>query len=237
MGAATGQVQRSTATGQLALTNLPHTFPTTVHIMPGFNHTLLVVGPICDANFTVTFIRDAVVVRDSTNRTILTGWIEEQAPYLWRIALLPDNADIPEVPQYAARVSLAAYSAYDLPSVEALVRYFHAAAGLTVRSTWLDAIKAGNNESWPGLTLNNARKYCPSSNKTILGHLVQGRQGVCFTRRGRRGARSPATPATMPAPTGVTSDNQLSHHTSKEMHIQVRHISKLYNDDTRRFLV
>ena len=79
-------------------------------------------GPICDANCTVTFSSDAVVVRDDTNRSILTGWREEQAPYLWHIALLPDNADIPEVPQDVSQVSLVAYSAYDLPSVAALVR-------------------------------------------------------------------------------------------------------------------
>ena len=51
------------ATGQLALPNLPNTFPSTGHIMPGFKHTLLGVGPICDAERTVTFSRDAVVVR------------------------------------------------------------------------------------------------------------------------------------------------------------------------------
>ena len=161
------------------------------------------------------------MVRDATNITILTGWREEQAPYLWYIALLLDNTDIPEVPQDALRVSLVAYSAYNFPSIEALVRYFHAAAGFPVRSTWLDAIKAGNYASWMGLTLNNARKYCPSSNKTILGHLVQGRHGVCSSRRRRRGTRSPTTPATMPEPTGVTSINQLSHKTSTELHIQV----------------
>ena len=143
MGTATGKVQHLTTTGQLALPNLPNTFSSTVHIMPGFNHTLLGVGPICDAGCTVTFICDSVVVRDATNSTILTGWREEQAPYLWRIVLLPDNANIPEVPQDASRVSLVVYSAYYLPSVEALVRYFHTAAGFPVRSTGIDVIKPG----------------------------------------------------------------------------------------------
>ena len=182
------------------------------------------------------------MVRDATNRTIITGWREKQAPYLWRIALLPDNADIPEVPQDASRVSLVAYSAYDLPSVKDLVRYFHAAAGFPVRSTWIDAINAGKYASWPDLTLNNAKKYCTSATETILGYLVQGRQGVRSTRRRRRGDHSPATPTNMPAPTGDTEhntkrDNQLSHQTSKELHIQVRHISKLYTDDTGWFPV
>ena len=70
----------------------------------------------------VPFRRDTIVVRDATNRKILTGWREEQALYLWRITLLPDNADIPEVPKDASRVSLVVYSAYELPRVEALVR-------------------------------------------------------------------------------------------------------------------
>ena len=52
-----------------------------------------------------------------------------------------------------------ANNVYDLPSVEAPVRYMHAAAGFPVRSTWLKAIKCGNFNSWPGLTYNNAAKY------------------------------------------------------------------------------
>ena len=62
------------------------------------------------------------------------------------MSLLPDvdgttaHIDTPGV----SKVSLAAFSVYDLPSVEALVRYFHAAAGHTIRDTWPKAIKAGN---------------------------------------------------------------------------------------------
>ena len=85
----------------------------------------------------------------------------------------------------AQHASLAAYSAYDLPSVQALVRYYHAAAGFPVRATWLDAIKAGNYESWPGLTYNNAARYCPNALPTLKGHMVQGRKGVRSTRSNR----------------------------------------------------
>ena len=72
---------------------------------------------------------------------------------------------------------------YDLPSMEALVRYMHAAAGLPVRSTWLKAIKHGNFNSWPGLTYNNAEKYCPQSIETLKGHMVKYSQGVISTKR------------------------------------------------------
>ena len=70
---------------------------------------------------------------------------------------------------------------YDLPSMEALVRYMHAAAGLPVRSTWLKAIKNRNFNSWPGLTYNNAAKYCPQSIETMKGHMVQSIQGAIST--------------------------------------------------------
>ena len=67
--------------------------------------------------------------------------------------------------------------------MEALVRYMHAAAGFPVRSTWLKVIKNGNFNSWPGLTYNNAAKYCPRSMETIKGHMVQSSQGVRSTKR------------------------------------------------------
>ena len=63
-----------------------------------------------------------------------------------------------------------------------LVIYFHAAARYPVRDTWLKAIKAGNYDSWPGLTYINATKYCPSADETIKGHMVQTRQGVQSTK-------------------------------------------------------
>ena len=71
------------------------------------------------------------------------------------------------------KITLEAYSTHGLPIVEALIRYFHAAAGYPVCSTWLTAISAGNYSSWPGLTLANATKYYPSTTDTIMGHLVQ----------------------------------------------------------------
>ena len=86
------------------------------------------------------------------------------------------------MPNDANMATLAAYSAYDLPRVAALISYFHAEAGYPVRSAWLKSIGAGNYSSWPGLTLANATKYFPSAVATIVGHLVQKRQGVRSTK-------------------------------------------------------
>jgi hypothetical protein len=60
-----------------------------------------------------------------------------------------------------------------LPSIGALVGFYHARLGFPVKETWLDAVKAGNCDSFDGLTYSNVSCYCPDANKTILGHLGQ----------------------------------------------------------------
>ena len=111
---------------------------------------------------------------------MLQEWPVFLVNQLWRISLRPDvRPDLAKCPptyenttadSQEKQATLEAFSAYDLPSVEDLVIYFHAAAGFPVRDTWIKAIKAGNYESWPGLTYINATKYCPSADETIKGH-------------------------------------------------------------------
>ena len=125
------------------------------------------------------------------------------------------------MPHNANRNTLEAYSTYDLPSVEALIRYFHAEAGYLVRSTWLKSISAGNYSSWSGLTLANATNYCPSATATIMGHLVQKRQGVRSTKK-KLTTTSP-------------QEQKLPQVRSNELHIHVTPISKFCTDDTGRF--
>ena len=124
--------------------------------MSGFKHTLIGVGLLCDVYCTVTFTCADVIVRDSQGSSVLTGWREQSGPHLWKISLQPGKINLPNMPQDVNRTTLKAYSAYDLPSVRALIRYFHEAAGYRVCSTWLNAIGAGNYSTWPGLTLINA---------------------------------------------------------------------------------
>ena len=81
------------------------------------------------------------------------GWQEIEGPRLWRMSLLPRDTSTPDITAPNAQQStLKAFIAYNLTSVETLIRYFHAAAGFPVRDTWLKEIKAGNFDSWPGLT-------------------------------------------------------------------------------------
>ena len=86
--------------------------------------------------------------------------------------------ELPVIPDNSDQKNLRAYITYNLTTVEALVQYFHAAAGFPVRATWLKAIKVGNYCTWSGLTQANSTAYCPSADETIKGHIVQSQQGV-----------------------------------------------------------
>ena len=146
------------------------------------------------------------------------------------MSLLPSADDIRPFSgtHRVSEASLAAFSAYNLPSVDALVRYFHAAAGFPVCDTWLKATKAGNFKSWPGLTLQNASKYCPSTIETLKGHMNQTQQHVRSTK--------PKTPKT-PTPSPSLSVSSQTEKPSNELHICIENISKLYTNDTGRFPV
>ena len=125
------------------------------------------------------------------------------------------------MPHNGNSTTLEEYSAYGLPSVEALIRYFRAAAGYLVRSTWLKSIGTGNYSTWTGLTLANATNYCPSATATIMGHLVQKIQRV----------RSTNTKLTTTGP----QEQALPQVRSNKLHIHVNPLSKLYTEDTGRF--
>ena len=56
------QVASFTATATLSIPQLNADFPTKSYIMPTFTHTLIGVGPICDANCTVVFKKEHVTV-------------------------------------------------------------------------------------------------------------------------------------------------------------------------------
>ena len=64
-------------------------FPTTGYIVNSFTNTLVGVGPLCDADYTVVFTKQDVTVLSPKGKVILTGWRENKLPRLWRFALKP----------------------------------------------------------------------------------------------------------------------------------------------------
>ena len=83
----------------------------------------------------------------------------------------PDPHIIPG--EEAEQAPLDLFSAYELPSIKALLCYFRPVAGFPVQDTWLKAIKVGNYEPWIGLTYQNVTNYFPLSIETFKGHMVQ----------------------------------------------------------------
>jgi hypothetical protein len=72
---------------------------------------------------------------------------------------------------------------YDLPSVNQMIKYLHAAAGYPVKDTWVKAINAGNYITWPGLTATAVRKHFPESDETQKGHMKRQQQRLQSTRK------------------------------------------------------
>ena len=170
-------METSESKDTLPIPQLASDFHTTGYIMPYFTNTLIGVGTICDANYTVVFKKKDVTLLSPEGKPILQGWRENKLPWLWRFALKPNDSGIQNYTTKNQKRP-AAHSAYDLPSIEDLVLYMHVSEGFTVKSTWLKEIKKVKFESWPGLTYNNAAKYCPHSVETLKGHMVQYSQGV-----------------------------------------------------------
>jgi hypothetical protein len=114
-----------------------------------------------------------------------------------------------------------------LPSIGALVGFYYACLGFPVKQTWLDAIKAGNCDTFEGLTYSNAARYCPDADVTIMGHLAQQGQNVCSTK--------PKLPATAPMLPSVSPPEAIV--ASNLVIVTVVPLSRLYTDNTGRFPV
>jgi hypothetical protein len=131
-----------------------------------------------------------------------------------------------------------ATNVYNLPRVSALVHLHHASTGNPVHSTWFAAIKAGNYDTFPSLTLCNAMKHCPSSNATIKGYLKQMCQGLCSTKPKPSSNCFTILSALDKPPTEAPSVKPISKPTklplSSELFIIDLPLSKLYTDDTGR---
>jgi hypothetical protein len=72
-----------------------------------------------------------------------------------------------------------ANNAYDLLSISQTVKYHHAAAGFPVADTWINAIKAGNYNTWPTITPSTVQRHFPESDETQKGHVREYNQQGC----------------------------------------------------------
>ena len=97
VGTVSGESQRSYSTCELAITNLPEELPVSGHVLPGFQENLVGIGPICDADYSFTFTKDAVSIYSPKGHRVLIGWRETEGPRLWRMPLIPNEASTPDI--------------------------------------------------------------------------------------------------------------------------------------------
>ena len=90
VGTASGHSMTSAGTYDLVILQLPSNFPTTAHVVSGFQVNMLCVDPMCDANCTVTFSKHAVTIYNPTGTPIITDWRETDGPSLWCMSLMPN---------------------------------------------------------------------------------------------------------------------------------------------------
>jgi hypothetical protein len=72
---------------------------------------------------------------------------------------------------------------FELPSTCQTILYHHALAGFPIKGTFLNAVRAGNYTTWPGLTITAFHKYFPDLDKTQKGHMKGQQQGISSTKQ------------------------------------------------------
>jgi hypothetical protein len=81
------------------------------------------------------------------NKPPVLQWCKEEDQKLWTKSTSEKEEEI--------------NNSYNLPSTIQRIRYFNAATGFRVESTWMQAIKAGNFVTWPRLTPKNSMETLP----------------------------------------------------------------------------
>ena len=170
-----------------------------MNIVPGVHSTLVSVPKMVDKDYVVVFDRKAAKTYDAT--TIAITATEKpvlEAPRctatgLWLMPLEADgtkengndqNSNIEsDTTSNIGGVTERANAIFKLPSIHQTIHYHHAPAGFPTKKNFLDAVRAGNYTTGPGLTVAALHKYFPDSDKTQKGHMKGQRQGIRFTKQ------------------------------------------------------
>jgi hypothetical protein len=165
-----GTTIQSSHTCNLLLTDLPPQSRQD-HILPELVHnSLILVGQLCDNEFSVTFTQDQVTV-SKNGKNVMYGTRDPKSR-LWRVNLK----------QKFETENVQCNHAHGNNNQKHLINYLHAACFSPVKSTWITAIKNGNFSSWPGLTEHDVEKHLSKSTSTTKGHLNQQRQNARTTK-------------------------------------------------------
>jgi hypothetical protein len=154
-----------------------------INIVPGLHSTLISIPKLADANYATVFKKEKATIYDATTTSIsatLPPVLEAhqcKLTGLWKLNLEPDEDETTKAndthqPKETLNVI------FDLPSTRQSLLWYHAAAGFPTKETFIDAVRAGNYASWPGLTTNMINRHFPDSTETAKEHLKGQRQGI-----------------------------------------------------------
>ena len=86
VGTASLTLYISTASSNLKLTTLTVRYG---HIVPGFQHNLIGIGPLYDHGYKVLYCKHTVYVLDEATKVLLQGWCEPTGSCIWRFLIQP----------------------------------------------------------------------------------------------------------------------------------------------------
>jgi hypothetical protein len=166
-----GATMESSHTAELDIPKLMLPHPRQMYIPGMANHSLLLVGQLCDEGYIVTSKQALVTICDSEKSPILSGPRDFHTG-IWRINLKQTNNHTPEP---------TANSVYELHNTGAIVHYLHKALFSPKNSAMLQAVKDGHIITWPGLTEDSINKHLKLTSATAMVHMNHRRQNIRST--------------------------------------------------------
>ncbi len=167
-----------------------------MNIVPGLHSTLVSVPKIADKDYIVVFDKKLAKTYDAKTATI-TATAEPvlKAPQctltgLWLMPLktkMNGGNKNGNIARYRASniegVTERANTIFELPSTHQTILYHHASARFPIKETFLNAVRAGNYATWPGLTIAALHKYFPDLDEMQKGHMKGQQQGIHSTKQ------------------------------------------------------
>jgi hypothetical protein len=187
-----------------ALLHLPLREPAkSADIVPGLALNTLLSGPkLADANYIAIFTQEEVQIFDAETahinvqgKTVLRGWCCPQTK-LWRVPLKQQWPDLTNdtalLNESATKILMkmrgqknhdeVVNSVNELPNLQQVVRWYHAAAGYPIKASWLKAIEAGFFATWPLLMAKAVKKHYLDTDITLKGLMKRVKLGIRSTK-------------------------------------------------------
>ncbi|MCP4744891.1 MAG: hypothetical protein GY874_01945, partial [Desulfobacteraceae bacterium] len=150
-----------------------------MNVVPGVHTSLISACKAADAGYITVLDKDELNIYDSkttriiiSEKAVLSGYRCKHSG-LWRIPLRPiiKNENLDTLLMNGPPPNEAISHVFELPSTKQTIAYYHGCAGFPTCETWVKAIKAGNYDTWPGLTAKAAAKHFPEHDEEKKGHM------------------------------------------------------------------